>query len=161
MADAFPARSRRRLAGYGVVILALTSLGCGGAAPGSISGTVKLDGKPLEGGTVVFHCDQGRTVLRASIDADGRYTIPKAPAGPATIAVFGQEALSSRPVAMEGGAPEIKDAFKKGLNDLAPMSRKRVWVPPRYEKPETSGLKYTVESREQTHDLGLEKRAGD
>jgi hypothetical protein len=145
-----------------MLALVLATQGCGKPAPGTITGTVKLNDKPLEGGTVIFVCDDGREVRRAAIEENGSYTIADVPAGPATIAVIGQEPLPTNFGPQMGDAPTIKDAFKKGFNDPVPAAvRKRVRVPTRYQKPESSGLTYTVLSGDQKHDIPLEKRPDD
>jgi hypothetical protein len=137
-------------------LLPLALAGCASSSPGTISGTVKLNGKPIEGGTVIFFCNNGKEPIRAAIEADGTYKISSAPPGPATIVVMGQE---PPPIllnaGMEGGAPVPKDSAKKIGGRPAPPPVKRVWVPARYQTLETSDLRYTVEPGEQQHDIAL------
>jgi hypothetical protein len=56
----------------------LSTVGCGRSkdlpALGTVSGTVTLDGKPLEHVTVVFEAKEGRTAF-GSTDASGRYEL--------------------------------------------------------------------------------------
>jgi hypothetical protein len=151
------ARSRQRgsrliRGGWGP-ILALALSGCGSTSSGTISGTVTLNRKALEGGTVIFFCENGK-LLRAPIDENGAYTISEAPPGPAAIAVVGQEPMPKR-IRSYGGAPVPQATSKKIENDNPPTARKRVRVPVRYHKPDTSGLTHTVEPGDQTHDIEL------
>ena len=75
-----PSRPGQPLRAAGVLLLvALVSAGCS-AKPkdlpdlGAVTGTVTLDGKPLEKVTVVFESDSGRSAF-GSTDASGRYEL--------------------------------------------------------------------------------------
>ncbi len=62
--------------------LLLSLIGCGGGdAPelGSVSGTVTLDGSPLEEATVEFHPVDGGRSSSAITDEEGHYTLQFAP----------------------------------------------------------------------------------
>lgn len=69
-------------------VLVLICAGCGGPDYGtahSVTGTIKLDGTPLSGVTVIFHCSGGlpaelRT-RRATSDEQGVYTMPEVYSG--------------------------------------------------------------------------------
>lgn len=69
-------RSYRTLA-PGFALLALMLLGCGqkGPATATVSGTIKLNGEPVEGAVVLFQpVGEGRS-SRGLTDANGRYTL--------------------------------------------------------------------------------------
>src|SRR5437660_444840 len=82
------------LASLGVLFLLSLMAGC--SSPGTITGKVKYQGRPLTGGTVLFASTQGRGSQTARIGEDGSYTIEKMPPGPAKIAV---ETASAQPPA--------------------------------------------------------------
>ncbi len=67
--------------------LTLGSFGCGSkkAAPAQISGTVKYNGQPVTGGTLVFFTKGG--VYPSAISTDGTYTAIDLPEGEATVTV--------------------------------------------------------------------------
>jgi hypothetical protein len=56
-----------------VVAIAATAFGCGGSGPNlvSVTGTVTLDGKPLEGAVVTFHPDPSNKEGRPAEDITG------------------------------------------------------------------------------------------
>ena len=57
-------------------ILALLILaGCGRSRDASVSGSVTLDGKPLETGTVTFHPSDGGPAAYGQIGTDGGYSL--------------------------------------------------------------------------------------
>ena len=65
------------------LLVPLGVAGCG--STGQVTGRVTYKGQPLGSGLVAFHwADATRT---SAIDADGHYTIQKAPLGPARITV--------------------------------------------------------------------------
>lgn len=55
-------------------VLALTLAGCG-PAPGTLSGKVTLDGKPLPGGTVTLQSKSGGQSATAEISENGEYSV--------------------------------------------------------------------------------------
>lgn len=60
----------------GILVLALTSGGCGTGGPeiASVEGTVTMDGKPLSNAAVVFIPENGRPA-GATTDGDGHYVL--------------------------------------------------------------------------------------
>lgn len=123
---------------FSAVILLLQS-GCG-KMEATVSGTVSYAGKPLTTGNVAFHPVGSGTPATATIGADGRYelrTASKAGLPPgeyvATVAAF--EIIPGSP----------------------PMPGKLL-IPGSYNRLETSGLRYTVESGENTIDIRMDER---
>jgi hypothetical protein len=136
---------RRR--GLGLVLLALTAVGCGGGK-GTVSGQVRFRGQPLPSGRVTFVCEGGdRPVLTADV-RDGTYTISGAPVGPVKIAVATYQ-VKTTPV------PNMpRDVLPPGGGPAAPPG-KYVAIPARYADPERSGLSSTVRRGDQSHDIDL------
>lgn len=63
---------------YFVLLLGMALLGCGSGDDtpplGYVSGTITLDGQPLEGVIVAFKPDVGRAAI-GTTDAEGKYTL--------------------------------------------------------------------------------------
>lgn len=122
-----------------------TVAGCA-PATGKVKGRVKLVNKYLTAGTVGFVAKGGRVAV-GQIDADGNYEIPDAPAGEVKISV---QVPSALPGATVKPPPGIPDTRPKGG-----AAKPIVPIPAKYGNPETSGLTYTVQPGEQTHDITL------
>ena len=57
-------------------------------ADGLVTGTITVDGKPLEKGKIAFHQRDGQFV--GSIVKNGRYSIPRVPVGELTVTIEGK-----------------------------------------------------------------------
>ena len=120
-----------------VAALAITAAGCGGGDKllmADAAGTVKYNGTPLEGATVVFVPDSGLPATGVT-DADGRFTWntrgePGAVVGPGKVAITAVEQL----IVVEGREPTAQE--------LANMSRSL--IPEKYGHPTTSQLSAEV-----------------
>lgn len=87
----------------------------------------------LPGGAVTFVGQEGdKTPIYSIIQANGSYSIPRAPLGAVKIAVLG----SGHPSGGEQAAPAVV-------------------IPPKYGNADSSGLTYTVTKGKQTHDIEL------
>lgn len=152
-----------------VVLLAFVlplAIGCGGGK-GKVTGNVTLDGKPLPGGTIVFHPTKG-TPVSAEI-TDGQYTITNAPTGTLAVTVdtayLKQEAealgMANRNMAMSMGRgapggnmpPEAKAALDKekkradeSLQKSKELTARYRQIPDKYTKTESSGLSVQVKA---------------
>lgn len=129
--------NRRFLAG--LVILVITSVvGCGDSDIGRVSGTVRLDGKPLPDATVEFQPEDGSPSYGLT-DRRGRYELmylpkmPGAEVGQHTVRVTTYDWVTN------------EDGSKSELPEL---------VPPRYNVK--SQLRYEVKSGTQTFDIEIE-----
>lgn len=113
----------------GIVLMALAggSLGCS-QQPGSISGEVTINGKPVPRGVISFHSEDGTPVVTNAPIMDGRYAVSGVPAGNVIVTV---------------GNPSPKGAMVGGL------------VPRQYADPDTSTLTLIVQPGEQTHHVAL------
>lgn len=145
----------------GLVLLCFTLAGCHSSkGRAKVKGKVKFFDKTLTAGTVSFHGKDGQ-VGTGNIDFQGNYEVGNAPLGDVTITV-------SVPQAMRGptrggpspkpppGVPEMRPPGEAGASSTPAIDlSKIVQIPGKYASPESSGLKYTVESGEQTHDITL------
>jgi hypothetical protein len=119
--------------------LALALAGCGGSGGNdggnfngvSVSGTVTLDGQPLEAGLVTLTTDDGKSAS-AQLDDGGVFTMANAPTGRVKIGVNTQM--------LRGEAQmDAKQSKRKGKLNIRE-------APARYIDPKTSGLSDTVEA---------------
>jgi len=114
--------------------LALGVAGCGSktGTGNEVTGTIKFDGKPAAFGTITFTAGDGSGApVSSTIDEAGHYDIPNLKEG-------------AYKVSVEAGGP------RSNPKDPPPTK-----IPPRYAKPATSGLTYTVTSGKQTKDFDL------
>jgi len=142
-----------------LLVLCIALGGCGpGKGKGKVKGRVKYLDKYLNAGTVTFTTKDGRTDS-ANIDFEGNYEMVNAPVGEVTITV----SVPKMPLGpTKGGPPQPpKDVGMKtamgGGNTPTPSidPGKIVQIPDKYEKVETSNLKFPVEKGEQTYNITL------
>jgi hypothetical protein len=145
----FVPRRRLAAAGGGFAALALLSAGCGGGTT-AMSGRVAFKGAPVPGGSVILYCADKQIVYGVT-DADGRYTIPSVPRGPAVVTV---QTLPHKPYMIKHrlNLPPTKDG---PAPPPAASPERVVALPPRYALPEESGLAVVVDGRNLTHDIDL------
>lgn len=126
-------RPSRRSVSAGALVLALALIACGGCGPTSdrleVSGDVKLDGAPLDDGTIRF-TSQGSEKLVASgaMIESGQFNIPQEKGlPPGTYAVEISAPDTKAPLVVYKGAP--------GEPALPPTAPER--IPPAYNKNKT------------------------
>jgi hypothetical protein len=148
-------------------------VGCG-PGQGKVSGKVLLGSEPLPGGTVTFRpADPAQNQISAAIDESGNYEAVL-PAGETQVSVDNR-ALMPRdtgphgiPANLPAGArAKIEAAIKENrpaasgstpTETLAQRNRppgKYKPIPAKYYDISTSGLKFTVERGNQTHNIEL------
>lgn len=113
----------------GLFLVSSAALGCGGGVSlppsGSVSGTVKYNGKPLSSGVVTFVHPGGFTGTDM-IKPDGKYSVPNAAIGANAITVL-----------------------------VPPPPAGTVVIPKKYADAKTSDLSFEVKAGTQTFDLEL------
>jgi hypothetical protein len=123
----------------------LLSLAVGCSSPrwgGPVSGKVLYNSTPLQSGAVTFQNKAG-DAANAEIKDDGTYRIEQAPIGECAITVL---TVPDPPPSGEVSLPP--DAYTKPHGKFMP-------IPPRYQKADTTDLKFTVTSKPQTYDIEL------
>jgi hypothetical protein len=139
--------------GLGAALLfGLFATGCGSGGPtmGRVSGTVKVDGQPLNKGTVTFiSTDSQRPNATGTISPLGVYTLQTTEPGDGAV-------VGSYKVA-------ISDVDSNALNTAlpgmpAPVSKSA--IPKTYLDANTSGLTADVVSGSNTKDFELKKAVG-
>jgi hypothetical protein len=131
-----------------VLAVTLAMTGCGKSGPefAKVSGSVKLSGKPLTAGSVSFISgDPKRNNANGNIGPDGRYELQTTNPGD------GAE-LGEYTVIVSGIDPNALNTAAPG----EPLKKMANPVPAKYEKPESSGLKFKVERGSNTFDIDLQ-----
>lgn len=101
--------------------LFMLASGCGGpglGSPATVTGKVTVDGAPLSGATVTFHCIGERAAefrtFKATTDGDGQYTIDEIYPGSYDVMAFeaapGAGADEAAGMASAAGGDELKHA---------------------------------------------------
>lgn len=142
--SAVEAGSRRRRWPCCIALLMMCLAGCGDKMA-SVSGVVRLDGRPLAAAGVAFHAVAGGAVASSTTDVKGRYQLE----------------TGSR----EGMAPGeyrvtvCKDEVVAGMNAEHVVAsgglKMNRLVPPIYGGPTTSPLRVAVSRGRQTQDFDL------
>jgi len=121
-----------------VLLAALTFAGCGASGPETapVSGTVTLDGSPVDGAAVVFVPAGGGRPASATTDPSGNFTL-EANVGRNAVTVSKTKPIGDVPVE-EGAEPELMpdDSEEVEVEYLVPM---------KYGLPSTSGLSVDVQ----------------
>jgi hypothetical protein len=132
-------------------------VGCGGNphAPdlAEVSGKVLFQGQPLPGGQVSFVAVRGGFASSGTIDENGSYQI-KAPVGEVNIGV--DNSMLQPPSGRKKAPKQLSHPKPPGAT-VADQTVKGRWlkIPYEYADPGKSGLRYTVTSGSQTHDITL------
>lgn len=151
----------RLVSGGLLTALLLAAAGCGSSS-GRISGKIIYKNNPLRGGMVTFSGPgESSWAKTARIADDGSYSIDDVPKGPAQISVETQTAkpnLQGRAIAarMTKGRMPPPEVLEHSPFGQAQQANQYVAIPPKYGKPETSGLTYEVKGGKQEHDINLE-----
>jgi hypothetical protein len=124
-----------------VMCMVFLVAGCG-EPTGTLSGTITIEGKPLNCGYVLFQASEG-SVESTEIQPDGTYSIEGLPLGSANIAINVPAPPTPGPDGVSADPPE---AF-----EVDPVQ-----IPEKYGAVETSGLTLDVTKGAQTHDIALE-----
>ena len=122
-----------------MIAAAVSSVGCGGL-PASVSGTVTVDGKPLEKGRVSFMPAGGGAMATGVIESDGSY-----------------ELSTNRMPGLETGQYNVSVVSREMVpnEDGGPPQQGKYLAPKKYSSPSTSGLQFNVEKGSNTYDIEL------
>ncbi len=138
-----------------LLLVVLASVGCGPDAPKTIpvTGTVTLDGKPLEGASVTFMSTEGSRVASGTTDASGSFTLKTvigslmvdgAVPGTHKIGVAKTESSGTGETRKEGETDQEMVARMAGNATNTSKIKQKYIVPQKYNSPEGSGLTATV-----------------
>lgn len=151
-----------------LLTLLIISIGCGRSSQAKVSGRVLLDGKPLPGGTLKFRPVDGRAnLVTVELDESAAFSV-ELPVGEVMVAVDNRSlepksavAPGPRPVP-QGVNPEVRAKLKLDAPKSPPRpptnSARYVAIPSKYYSAEASGLGFTVEPGETSHDIGLKSQ---
>jgi len=140
------------------IVLSLIGIVCGcGAAAGdergqrvADSGTVTLNGEPLEAGRIMFVSDQGDGVVRAAaMIQDGAFEFEDSH-GP----LIGQTRVEIRPVEME--LEELEAALHDRPN--TPIHLVKTYIPPQYNSQSNLTANVTDDPSDNIYDFTLVSR---
>jgi hypothetical protein len=115
--------------------LAVLLVGCGGGNFVAVTGTVTLDGKPLEGAGIMFQPDAGGIPATGTSDAEGRFTLTTGNERGATIGIH--SVAVSKPI----DNPAHANVEEGVIVDI------KLATPIKYASPRTSGLSVDVQHR--------------
>ena len=149
----------RRLILTSAAALLLAS-GCG-VPRYRVHGTVRHQGKPLAGGTIIFLGEDNQT-YPARIRPDGSYQAAAVPRGRVRVAVQEDVARPSpRPQpsgkandTLARGEMKADDAAKQARRPSAPPTP-AVGIPPHYADPDRSGLAFDLQGPDQDYSVDL------
>lgn len=135
------------------LIAMIAVAGCGPSAPATVpvSGTVLMDGKPLDGASVTFIAATGGTVAYGTTDSSGKFTLMTTIGETATPgAVPGSHKVGVAKSTNDGGT-ETAEAFSDPKKMAVKMGgamtsnvKQTFIVAKRFNSPETSGIKVDV-----------------
>lgn len=137
-----------------VGLLLMSSLGCGkDDGRVNVSGSVQLDGKPLEGATVAFVGGGGGALASASTNKDGKFII-KAALGPNKVSI---NKPNIDPNAVAAPAPSRPEDLLMGPVVAPAKSAKNApkVIPSKYTTPDSSGISYDIVSGMQPIEISI------
>jgi hypothetical protein len=107
-----------------ILAASMVLMGCGPTV-GTVRGVVSHGGKPIEGGSVLFYFDDGRSI-GGEVLGDGNYAIENAPLGHAKVVVLpaaeGDQAAQHMAIKNDMGKsppPKPEPKFPEKYSDLA------------------------------------------
>jgi hypothetical protein len=141
-----------------LIVLATTFTGCGGDKPrGTVHGTLKYQGKPLSGCTIILMASDNQT-HRAETTKDGTYTLTGVVYGPVKVSI--QQEVARVPIRPQfdarsgkGNMSESKDASAPPPPNVAP--KLAFTLPALYADPTNSGLSFEMNSPDQEWNADL------
>ena len=129
----------RNFVGFaGLAVLAVV-IGCGSKDQATVSGSVKLNGEPLNSGTITFVPVDGATASAAGLIEGGTYTV-EMPPGEKRVQISAMKVIGRRQV-YEG------DPNSPVVDDVQEM------IPPQYNAASTLTVSAKAGSQTQDYDL--------
>ncbi|HUP78393.1 MAG TPA: hypothetical protein VM260_07480 [Pirellula sp.] len=150
----------RILSGYLCFVAALTFLtiaGCGGVNDGRVlvSGSVTLDGKPLDGGTIAFIGGGGGALATASTNKEGKFQMQVA-LGTNKVTISKDDPAAAIQTAPKSDADMLMGTDAQYKEQLKSMPK--ALVPAKYSKHDTSGLSFDVVAGMQPVSISLSSK---
>lgn len=128
----------------------LVSTGCGGGDknPGvdlePVTGTVLLDGSPVEGATVVFHGEQGASGIT---DSSGKFTLTTFdPGDGAKVGVYKVTVSKSEMVGVDDSYNDVNSPNYGKEAPPAAAGKRKFIIAEKFSKADTAGLTADVQS---------------
>jgi hypothetical protein len=112
-------RSERTVRAGGVLAALLALAGCGGGKTAQVNGTVKVDGKPVESGAIMFVPVDGKTSTAGGEIKDGRYSV-QVPVGAMKVSISAPKVVGKKKVYPTPNSPEMpvtKEALPARYNE--------------------------------------------
>lgn len=130
------------------LLIALAASGCA-ARKADIKGTVRYRNQPVTNGSVSFYCANGE--IRSSLlSTDGTYHLTQVAPGSARVAV-----VSHPPVPPALHTDRVPDSLAPRPRQQTVPHKSISVVPPRYSRPDSSGLDFMVNPGEQVLEIDL------
>ena len=120
----------------------LLAAGCTPPLESQVSGTVTLDGSPMQAGNVIFHPAGTGVPAYGTIQPDGTYSVKTGQ---------GEGMQPGEYVVVVKATEKLAPSEEAGAVEVLP----KLLTPQKYATKDTTPLKYTVEAGEQTIDLEL------
>jgi len=139
---------RRTVVFLGVALATLVLVtGCGPGKPATVpvSGTVTLDGSPLEGASVTFTPAAGGRLATGTTDASGKFTLMTFAAGDGAI-VGSHKVGVSKMEAAAGQQGDPSNQMLSGPPGAGGSQPPKSLIPKKYSNPEKSGITVEVKS---------------
>lgn len=139
---------------------AVVLAGCGGDGPrGTVHGTVKFQGKPLTGATVIFLASDNKTHV-LNLSPDGAYTVTGVAYGPVKVSVQSEKERYAVKGQFDGPSSEakgVKDekAGVKSSSAPEPKAKAGPAIPAQYADASTSGLSFELKQADQEWSVDL------
>lgn len=130
---------------FPLIFVLTLMVGCSQPLESQVSGTVTLDGKPLQRGNIVFHPAKSGTPAYGTIDQEGLYAVKS-----------GQSA-GMKPgeyIVVVKSTSQVEQSPEPGAVEVTP----ELLTPRQYAMKQTSPLSYAVVAGEQTIDIPLESQ---
>jgi hypothetical protein len=135
-------------------------MGCGGGGgTGTVTGTIKSQGKEIPRGLMTFVPDKGEPKSFAIIN--GKYESGPIPTGSYRVMIVLNELAMQQGIGAgsEGGQGNIGEGLGAGDGKAPPKAStknaKKFYIDAKYGAVETSGLTFTVEPGANTYDADL------